>query len=323
MTLPVIAVVSAAVVLAATPLAMVVARRTGTVDHPGELKIQTAAVPYLGGAAVFLGVVVGVAAGRPTVAVPLALALALGVVDDRFDLPAWLRLLGELGIGAAVVITCPVRLSGAPAAVAIVAVTVLLVNGVNLLDGLDALASGVVGMAAVGMAALVAGPGRQLAVALAAALGAFLVYNRPPARIYLGDGGSYLLGTALTVLLAATWHPGSDPAVGIAALAVVALPASEVAFAVVRRLRGRQSLLAGDRGHAYDRLVDRGWPVLSVSLEYAGVEALLAGAAVVVAHQRSRPLSVGLDIAVAVVLTGAAAVAGSLTPDSQNHQDHP
>jgi hypothetical protein len=103
----------------------------------------------------------------------------------------------------------------------------------------------------------------------------------------------------------------------------VALPASEVAFAVERRLRGRQSLLAGDRGHAYDRLVDRGWPVLSVSLEYAGVEALLAGAAVVVAHQRSRPLSVGLDIAVAVVLTGAAAVAGSLTPDSQNHQDHP
>ena len=60
-------------------------------------------------------------------------------------------------------------------------------------------------------------------------------YNRPPARIYLGDGGSYLLGTVLAVLLAAAWGPGVPVTSGTAALALVALPAAEVAFAVVRR----------------------------------------------------------------------------------------
>ena len=57
-------------------------------------------------------------------------------------------------------------------------------------------------VAAVGFALVAPRAGRQLAVALAAALVGFLVYNRPPARVYLGDGGAYLLGTALVVLLA-------------------------------------------------------------------------------------------------------------------------
>ena len=62
------------------------------------------------------------------------------------------------------------------------------------------------------------------------------------------------------MLLGLAWAPGCTTTVGVAAFALVALPAAEVAFAVVRRLRGRRSLLAGDRGHPYDRLVDRGWP---------------------------------------------------------------
>ncbi len=65
----------------------------------------------------------------------------------------------------------------------------------NLIDGLDMLASGVVTAAAVGFAAVLHGPGRQLAVALGASLIGFLTFNRPPARVYLGDGGAYLLGT--------------------------------------------------------------------------------------------------------------------------------
>ncbi|HUD18279.1 MAG TPA: MraY family glycosyltransferase, partial [Acidimicrobiales bacterium] len=221
--------VALAATVVVTPLVIVVARRSGIVDRPGALKPQSIPVPYLGGVAVFAGVIVSPLVGRPTLLVPLSAALCLGVADDRFDLPAVPRLLGQLAIGAAVVVTAPVHLSGVLAAVLIVLATVLVINGVNLIDGLDMLASGVVAVAAVGFAVILHGSGRSLAIALAAALCGFLLYNRPPARVYLGDGGSYLLGTALMVLLAGAWAPGVGQHVGVAALALVAVPVAEVA----------------------------------------------------------------------------------------------
>ena len=317
MSLPVLALVALGAALVTTPAAMVLARRTGVMDRPGQLKSQTVAVPYLGGVGVFAGTAVGVLIGRPSVLVPLGAALVLGVADDRFDLPPVARLVGELAIGIAVVATCPVHLPGALAGVALVAVTVLLINGVNLIDGLDLLAGGVGAVAAVGFAVLLHGADRQLAVALAAALLGFLAYNRPPARIYLGDGGSYLVGTALAVLVAGSWAPRVAVATGAAALALVAVPAAEVAFAVVRRLRGRQSLMAGDRGHPYDRLVTRGWPRPAASAAYIGAEAVLAAAAVVAAHRSSLAAAVLVDVMGAVALTVLAGAVGALAPDPE------
>jgi UDP-GlcNAc:undecaprenyl-phosphate GlcNAc-1-phosphate transferase len=75
-----------------TPVAMALATRTGVVDRPGPLKPQSAPVPYLGGVAVFLAALVGPALGHPVVMAPLAGAVVLGVLDDRFDVPASLRL---------------------------------------------------------------------------------------------------------------------------------------------------------------------------------------------------------------------------------------
>jgi UDP-GlcNAc:undecaprenyl-phosphate GlcNAc-1-phosphate transferase len=118
--------------------------------------------------------------------------------------------------------------------------------------------------------------------------------------VYLGDGGSYLLGAGLTVLLAESWGPGVALPVGVAALVLVAIPAAEVAFAAIRRLRGRSSLMAGDRGHPYDRLVQRGWPRPAASAAYIVAEVVLAAAAV----------------GAALLLTGAVAT-GALTPDQE------
>ncbi len=312
-----IVVVALGVTLVTTPLVMVVAGRFGIVDRPGPLKPQGRPVPYLGGVAVFAGVLVGVAAGRPSLVIPLGLALIIGVADDRFDLPPALRLVGQLAIGVAVAVTVPVHLEGALGAVCIVVVAVLVVNGVNLIDGLDLLATGVAAVSAVGFAVVVHGAGRQMALALAAALVAFAVYNRPPARVYLGDGGSYLLGTALTVLLAGAWAPGVAPARGVAALALVAVPAAEVAFAVLRRARGRRSLLAGDRGHPYDRLVSRGWPVPAASGAYIAVAALLAAGVVAATRRESMRAAVVVDLAAALVLVAGGLATGALTPDRE------
>jgi UDP-GlcNAc:undecaprenyl-phosphate GlcNAc-1-phosphate transferase len=311
-----VGVVALAAALVATPLAMVAARRLGIVDRPGALKPQEAPVPYLGGLAVFCGVTVGAAAGRPSVLVPLGLATALGVADDRTDLPPALRLAGQLAIGGLVAATVPVHLPGAAGAVLVVAVTMVVVNGVNLIDGLDLLAAGLGGVAAVGFALVLHGAGRQLAVATAAALAGFAWYNRPPARVYLGDGGSYLVGTTLCVLLAAAWAPGVATATGIAALALVAVPAAEVAFAIVRRLRGGGSLMTGDRGHPYDRLVARGWPRLAASAAYVAVEAALAAGAVAAAHAGAVAGAVAVALVAAGLLVAGAAAAGALTPDA-------
>jgi UDP-GlcNAc:undecaprenyl-phosphate/decaprenyl-phosphate GlcNAc-1-phosphate transferase len=314
-----VAVVSLAVALVATPLAILVARRTGIMDHPGTLKPQAVAIPYLGGVGVFAGLAVGVLNGRPSVLVPLAAGLVLGVADDRFEIPPLSRLAGELGIGAAVVVTCPVHVTGYGAVLLLVPITVLLINGVNLLDGLDMLAGGVVAVAAVGFAVILHEPGRSMAVALGAALAGFLVFNRPPARIYLGDGGSYLLGTALAVLLAGAWGPHVALSIGTAALALVAIPVAEVAFAVIRRLRARRSLMAGDRGHPYDRLVTRGWPRVLASAAYIGAELLLTVAAVFAFHRSSLRVAVIVDVLAAIVLIAAAAGTGALSPDQEAH----
>ena len=315
---PLIAAVALVVTLVVTPLMIVVAGRTGIVDRPGALKPQTKPIPYLGGVAVLAGAAVGVAAGRPTVIVPLAAAVVLGVADDRFDLPATVRLVGQAAVGVAVVVTCPVHLPAVAAALLLPTVTILVINGVNLIDGLDMLAAGVAAVAAVGFAVMLHGSARQLAIALGAALVGFLAYNRPPARIYLGDGGSYLLGTGLTVLLAGSWAPGVAVPVGTAALAVVAIPVAEVAFAVARRWRAHSSLMAGDRGHPYDRLVDRGWNRSAASLAYVGMEAVLAVGAVVAVHLGSMAAALVVDIVAAVLLVTSAMLTGALTPDQES-----
>jgi UDP-GlcNAc:undecaprenyl-phosphate/decaprenyl-phosphate GlcNAc-1-phosphate transferase len=298
-----------------TPVVIVVARRMNIVDRPGALKPQSSPVPYLGGVAAIGGASVGALAGRPVTLVPLAAATVLGVADDRFDLPAVARLAAQLAIGGIILVMVPVRTSLLLATIAILVMTVIVVNGVNLLDGLDMLASGVVLVAAIGMAVLIGGWGRDLATGLAGALVGFLLYNRPPAKVYLGDGGSYLLGTALVVLVAAAWAPGVPSQRGLAALALVAVPCAEVAFAVLRRARAHQSLLHGDRGHPYDRLVRRGWPAPAASLAYIAAEVVVGAAAIAAALLGSPQAVIAVDVAVALLLVACAGLTGALRPD--------
>jgi UDP-GlcNAc:undecaprenyl-phosphate/decaprenyl-phosphate GlcNAc-1-phosphate transferase len=317
MTVAIVVVVSFVITFLGTPVCIVAARHSGTMDEPGALKPQSRSVPYLGGVAVFIGLLVGVAVGRPSLVFPLLAATILGVADDRFDLSANLRIVGQLVVGALVVVTCPVHLSGVVAAIVLVAVTVVLINGVNLLDGLDLLAGGVTALAAFAFAFLLHGSGRDLGVALGSALLAFLLYNRPPARIYLGDGGSYLLGTALAIMLAGAWAPGVPASRAVAALALVIVPTAEIFLAVVRRVRGRRALFSGDRGHPYDRLVSMGWRPLFASLAYIATEAILAVSAVLAGVKLSLTASVIVVVAGAVVVLVAAAATGAFLPEEE------
>jgi UDP-GlcNAc:undecaprenyl-phosphate GlcNAc-1-phosphate transferase len=242
------------------------------------------------------------------------MAVMLGVWDDASPLPPVVRLIAEAAIGAVVAGLEPTRLPGALGPVVVVAATVVLINGFNLLDGLDTLAGGVALVGTGGFAVLVGGDGRVVAVGLAGAAAGFLVYNRPPARVYLGDGGSYLIGAVVAELLAWAWGRGARLSTALAALLVVALPVAEIAFAILRRKRSGRPLLAGDRGHPYDLLVGRGWRPSAAVGAYVAMELVLVIAAIA-AKTLSAPL-VGLVVgcAGALVLIVSYA-AGFLSPD--------
>lgn len=311
--------VAAVVVTAAVvPLCIAAAHRWNVLDRPGPLKPHEAPVPYLGGVAVFCGVVVGALASRPIVLVPIAMALALGIADDKKGLPARARLAGQLGIGLVVALVVPLHLPGGIGIPFLVLSTVVLVNGFNMLDGLDMLASGVGAAAAGGFASLLLNSGRILAVVLGGSLLGFLWYNRPPARIYLGDGGSYLIGTASAVLLAYAWGAGSATATGVLSLAVLAVPVAEVACAVVRRWRGHGQLFAGDRRHPYDLLVAKGWSPLSASGAYICAQGVIVILVAFIDHS-SMTAALAVDASVTVVLLGTVAVIGGLSKPVEAH----
>jgi UDP-GlcNAc:undecaprenyl-phosphate GlcNAc-1-phosphate transferase len=304
------------VTAAAVPFCIAAAHRWDVLDRPGPLKSQRAPVPYLGGLAVFFGVVVGAFASRPIVLLPITMALALGVADDKLALPAPCRLAGQIGIGLLVALVVPLHLPGGIGLPLLVVASVVLVNGFNMLDGLDMLAAGVGAVAACGFAFILLNSGRILAAVLAGSLLGFLWYNRPPARIYLGDGGSYLIGTTSAVLLAYAWGAGVATATGVVSLAILALPVAEVACAVVRRWRGDGQLLAGDRRHPYDLLVANGWSAIAASGAYVAAQALIVIVVTSVDHA-SITAALVVDASVSAAVLGAAALVGGLSKPAE------
>jgi UDP-GlcNAc:undecaprenyl-phosphate/decaprenyl-phosphate GlcNAc-1-phosphate transferase len=155
-------------------------------------------------------------------------------------------------------------------------------NATNLLDGLDGLCGGVTGIIALGFLGLAVWlgmtvgyrPGIEaladysslriaLCLAMAGAILGFLPYNIPPASIFMGDAGSMLLGFFVATMMALFCTEGSVRWL-MAAVVVYALPISDTALAVVRRLLAHKSIFAGDRSHLYDQLVDRGMSVKQV-----------------------------------------------------------
>jgi UDP-GlcNAc:undecaprenyl-phosphate GlcNAc-1-phosphate transferase len=296
---PFLGLVAFLVAAVTAPPAALVARRLGLVDHPGPMKPQTDAVPFLGGVAVLGGMVPVLAMSDPRPLIVLGAAFLLGLADDVRPSSPIVRLVAEVVIGLGVLWIVPVR--GPIAAVAVVGITATLINGMNFLDGLDGLAGGVALAAAVGFAALAGDP--VLALALAGGVGGFLLHNRPPARIYLGDAGSYLIGAALAILLVRTWTPGAS--VGLLAVGVllVGVPLAEIATDVLRRIYTRVPLFVHERAHVYDQLVARGWGRGAVVLAFVATQAFLSLCAIVASR---------LGVGAFLVAAGAAAVYVSL-----------
>jgi len=284
------ALVAFAVALVLTPLMAALARRLGVLDRPGGRKRHSRATPYLGGVAIVAGVAAGLAAGGVAARFGVVLAAAgavflVGLADDVFEAPVWVRLLVETGAAVAVV-AGGVRatfLVGTPwVTIPLTVVWILAItNAFNFLDNMDGLSAGVAAIAS-GMFFLVCVetgqpvPAVALAATGAAALG-FLPWNFKPARVFMGDAGALTLGFLIATLSVSMtfYNYGSTMLPLLAPVLVLAIPIFDTASVFWIRAREGRSIFSGDRKHFSHRLVD-----LGMSERTAVVTIWLAAAAI-------------------------------------------
>ncbi|MFN8204946.1 MAG: MraY family glycosyltransferase [Solirubrobacteraceae bacterium] len=273
-------IVAAAVAAALTPATARFARAIGAVDRPRERGLSARTTPLLGGLAILAGVLAAsllflrIDQQLRAILAGAALITLVGALDDRFDLPAGLKLLGQIA-AAAIPVAAGVDVDHAtiPFVGAVdfgdfggpltVIGLVAVMNVVNFSDGIDGLAAGVCAIAGATFAIIAFDLGRDSAGVLAAivsgaALG-FLFWNFHPASVFMGDTGALLLG----LLLGCVAIQGSLKTNAILALIfpllVLTVPFLDTTFVVLKRMKYRRPVYSADRWHLHHRLSNIGF----------------------------------------------------------------
>jgi UDP-GlcNAc:undecaprenyl-phosphate GlcNAc-1-phosphate transferase len=332
-TLLVVAFVSSVIL---TAIARVVATRIGLVDQPdAHRKMHVHSTPLGGGIAVLLSVLITIGAawfapsawgaviGQSSselafVAMAVALLAVVGLIDDFKAIRARQKLLGQ--ILACLVAMCSglvvynVHFFGYDLQLGLLAWPITLfwllgaINSVNLIDGADGLAATVGVILSTTLAFMALMTGHQLeaimALALAGALLGFLVFNFPPATIFLGDAGSMVIGLLLGVLAIRCALKGPATYAMMAPLAIWAVPAFDTGLAILRRKLTGRSIAATDRGHLHHCLLRRGFGNRQM-LVWVAVLCLITATGAIVSLRRENELfavaGVGITIAIMVL----------------------
>jgi UDP-GlcNAc:undecaprenyl-phosphate/decaprenyl-phosphate GlcNAc-1-phosphate transferase len=306
--------VAAVIAWLLVPAAEAIARRIGAVDYPNERSLHSEPTPKLGGLAILIAVVVSIVLFLPEVPQTRAILVGAGVIavvgvlDDVFDLPPGVKLLGQV-VAASIpvfngvtvgVFTLPfvggvepntvdlftlplidedVHLGELLTVIGIVAV----INVVNLIDGVDGLAAGVCVISAVTMSVIALSLDRNGAGVLAAltaggALG-FLRHGFPPASSFMGDTGSNLLG----YLLGAIAVQGALKTNAVVALffplVVLAVPILDTTFVIAKRIKYRRPIYQADRWHFHHRMANIGFSQRRTLAYLYGWALVMAGVA--------------------------------------------
>lgn len=305
----------------ATPKLIAAARRFGILDRPlGPLKTQKEPVPYLGGLAVGLGVLVALALtyrfDQQLLGILLggAIVLVLGLVDDLGGLSPPVKLAGQfLGILVLLksgiwikLVFLPVWLAWPLTVLWMLAAT----NAFNLIDVMDGLSSGVGAVAALFFAGVaLAGAFTSTALlgaALAGGLLGFRRFNVEPARIYLGDTGSLFTGFILGALAVTGQYTFTHRLGAIAPLLILGVPLFDMLFVMYIRWRRGMPVMLGSPDHVALRL--RRWRLSTRSTVRASVAAAaLAGGWGVAVMLCPLPWAAGLLVLLAVIFAALAA----------------
>ncbi|MEO6579299.1 MAG: MraY family glycosyltransferase [Candidatus Limnocylindria bacterium] len=298
--------------LLTTPLVRGFAHARGLLDQPGGRKVHSVPIPRLGGVgmAIAFGVAMGLAMllspdldavgglrpnRAPAILAGAGLLLVVGVVDDLRGMRALVKLAFQItAAGLAWWLGLRIEWLHLPWGMVEVGVlslpltvgwTVAVINAVNLIDGLDGLASGVVltALGAFGLLAAADGVDPTLPL-IAATIGAavgFLAYNLHPATIIMGDTGSMFLGFVVGALAVSLTQDGVHPVAPWVPIIALGVPIVDTVWALIRRAAAGEALFAPDRGHVHHQLLDLGLSQRDAMLLLTAVSAGLAVIAVV------------------------------------------
>jgi len=333
-TLSIIACIAFSASLALTPLYRSLAKRFGIVDHPdSQRKFHDRATPLGGGVVVLTGFVLAV---LTTLAVPnhwsarlwhdgrfiagflfaVFTICAVGLFDDRFGLRGRQKLFGQV-VAASILIASGLmidtikvfswELQLGPLAIPFTLFWLLgATNALNLIDGIDGLATsiGIILAVALAIMALLVDHGTDavLAMALAGSLAGFLYYNFPPASIFLGDAGSMLIGLVLGALAIRSSLKGPATIALAAPTAICAIPILDVSMAILRRRLTGRSIYTTDRGHLHHCLLRRGYSNRKTLLVIGVLCALTATGALVSVYRQNELLAIASVVAVVGML---------------------
>ena len=281
-----------------TPVVKKIAIKLDAVDYPSKRRVNTVPTPRMGGLAVFAGLIVACALqifgtlnwGWPSALVPhpsmdinypmLGLSfltiVATGALDDVLQLSPKAKLAGQV-IAAALAASSGLLIhaivnpfeAGGEISLGFLAYPITIIylvaytNIINLIDGLDGLATGISAIASCSMFSFAILAGRGDAAAISAALIgsciAFLRYNFHPAKIFLGDSGSLLLGFALGSISLLNVSRTAALTSLIIPLIVAGVPIIDTFSAIIRRMRAHVSIGQADKGHIHHRLIQGGY----------------------------------------------------------------
>jgi len=242
-----------------------------------------------------------------------AIACLIGLVDDIFDIKPRQKILGQI-VAAVVLVLVGIRpalyysLAGAriPENVEVILgipIVIIFVlgasNSLNLLDGLDGLCAGVTVIITAAMLLLaihlgtwgfseVGGDAVRVIICLGllGAVCGFLPFNRHPAKIFMGDAGSMLLGFVVAALM--ILFAEKIPRWWMASVVVFGLPILDTGVALVRRFINKRPLFVSDRGHIYDQMIDRGIPLKRTVAICYGLAAVYALVGLAMSQIRTR-----------------------------------
>ena len=250
--------------IAVIPLLISFSKKTGKVLDISEgdaLKIHKQPTSLLGGLAILLSVFIGLSFMVDSSVIFLAIGMlvifALGFWDDlRWKNVAPVNPL--LKFAALVICSLAAAIAlgyiGISITLAFVAIFIF-INAVNYQDGIDGLAGGLCAISFLGFFLIGALPLSLIALGAATA---FLLFNFPPAKVFMGDSGAYLLGFLLAVLACLLVKPDSWQSI-ISIIFIIGLPLFDGVFTNLRRLAKGKSIFHGDRSHVYDQLLVRGF----------------------------------------------------------------
>jgi len=279
---PAALIISIAVSLALIPLAIKAAHRYSILDKPGRHKRHAKPTPFLGGAVLFAAMwltILVISLAYPDridladnslfyILAGAVIITLTGLIDDMRPLPTWPRLLVQIGVGLILFFGgVRVELLTTPwgsidmtnySALLTVAWVVGLTNAINIIDGLDGLASGVCLIAAstlvvIGMSHDM-GWIQVIAFVLIGFLLPFLFFNSRPAKIFLGDSGSMQLGYYFAVFSLLVRFKSFTLSALFVPLLTLGVPITEAASSVIRRLITGKSLMSADRRHLFHYL---------------------------------------------------------------------